>query len=601
MKTGKRLRLLVWGAVGGILAAVLLYPQTRQVIGWQIQELDRPGNVPSTDNYRLRSEDVLEGFEKRATQAQKQDPLLQAQALAFRESGPSESLEELEKISNQHPESIPLLAMICIQASRGHLSSADQPHQSTDQTERIAWVEAIKNAAGRGVSLDPGNAFFALMLAAVLRESGDRAGFLEWIRRAGGADFYNDYTGVSAAKAVEYQRIANPSSSTLSAMVTYNSVFFPHFAVLRATTREAVEEAAKLEMAGNIQEGIRLRQSIMRAGSLMRRDGSSIITNLVGSDLVNTATGRPAGSPPQNEGSYNKEQTARDYARFNGFLKTNNAGTLAAAVMKEKESGELIRKILQTDMFGQFFDHYVSMVNHAAALVTFTAMFVLSVSLGLTGRWRLVAEAQPLPVGIRFGMRLAAILLFIGLSVLWVNYLGSNLNTGVFVLALYSLLSAAAVVLFAVVIRSLSSVKGVGVLPALGGFVGVIGFALLLAGPLATLVILREFMPFHEDWGGPFPVGIIASSVIMAALPVLAVIAGLVRRPFFSTAVRAGYSIAPVLLLISTTWLAAASIVTASQNRRLAPVLDAIILHEGRENARLAGLEWPEEIFIPKP
>ena len=74
------------------------------------------------------------------------------------------------------------------------------------------------------------------------------------------------------------------------------AVLLPHYAQIRAMSRVAVADAMQVEMAGHLDQGVDIREDVMRLGGLMRAEARTLIGGLVGSSVAIGALQRPAGA-----------------------------------------------------------------------------------------------------------------------------------------------------------------------------------------------------------------------------------------------------------------------------------------------------------------
>lgn len=201
--------------------------------------------------------------------------------------------------------------------------------------------------AREGERLDPNNAFFPMMLAAVQFARYQDKEALESVARAADKTVWNDYTYEEVKATFHLQEELNGYTSNLSRWTTLGSLMLPHYARIRSIARQVVYQAVQQELAGNRQGGLALRGRMMRIGCLLRDQSRIFIGTRVGQAIFNESMARPGGAP---ERPISRNQRARKQAgdAYVAYLRANLAGAEADWVAAQRRHNAEIPQVIDT-------------------------------------------------------------------------------------------------------------------------------------------------------------------------------------------------------------------------------------------------------------
>jgi len=167
-------------------------------------------------------------------------------------------------------------------------------------------LELFITSAQTGAALDPDNAYFPMMesigLYATYRDSEAMAA----LKTAGRCTQWKEYYQDELDGQNRLQRAVYGEQGATKHLLNAANMLFPQYASLRAVARVSLRLAAEEERAGNTEEGIEVRHALMRCGGLMRSQGTSYITSLVGIAIAAIGTSNPGGLEDANLASGQK-------------------------------------------------------------------------------------------------------------------------------------------------------------------------------------------------------------------------------------------------------------------------------------------------------
>jgi len=174
-------------------------------------------------------------------------------------------------------------------------------------------LEMFDTAAQKGAELDPDNAYFPMMRAVGLfnaRRDGEALDALQAAARCGHwTEYYQDESdGQNRLHVATYGEQGAVQDLGVAA-----NLLFPQYAQLRAEARLAIHLAGEAESDGDATKGVAIRHALMRCGGLMRSQGTSYITSLVGIAIVNIGVANPNGiksNDSQSGGHATEEEAA---------------------------------------------------------------------------------------------------------------------------------------------------------------------------------------------------------------------------------------------------------------------------------------------------
>jgi hypothetical protein len=156
-------------------------------------------------------------------------------------------------------------------------------------------LEMFDTAAQKGMELDPDNAYFPMMRAIVLFNTHRDSEALDSLKAASRCSHWAEYYQDEADGRNRLQAATYGEEGALQHLNVAANLLFPQYASLRAVARLAVHLAGDAESDGNTAEGVAIRHALMRCGGLMRSQGTSYITSLVGISIANIGAANPYG------------------------------------------------------------------------------------------------------------------------------------------------------------------------------------------------------------------------------------------------------------------------------------------------------------------
>lgn len=331
------------------------------------------------------------------------------------------ALDALEALSHEYPERPEVLAALLRLGSRVVMVGRDDEQRAADGRpprvaranveERLpspadlAWFDEI---ASRGEALDPDNAFFPAMRAAGHLAARDDRKAWDAMARAAERPRWKEYVNVEvdARDTIAIARGESPGS--LARTARWAGVLFPHYAQLRALARLGLGEAIRRETTGNIPGGIALRNHLHHVSGLMRVDGTSLITNLVGSAMDAIAHARPAGKAwPKPAGDRSDEQVRDDsrkrYEAYGKWAEANGQARAIADAREDFDASDSVKSIARIGVDKSPADWGIlrastwEIVGGVALLANLVWVAVIGLMASATARWSPIARGGKLP------------------------------------------------------------------------------------------------------------------------------------------------------------------------------------------------------------
>jgi len=466
-------------------------------------------------------------------------------------------------------------------------------------------LAAFDANAQAGERLDPDNAFFPFLRAVGFFAAGRDADALAAIERASTKPAWNDYvTDELNALWRRNEILRGEEPGAVARIAQAASVMLPHFAQMRSAARLTTLRAMEAEQIGQVEKGLAIRRALARCGGKMRTDSSTLIGNLIGVFITNTAGMRPGGALPLSKNLPGNERGRLVRARYVVYLNRIGHPDEARWFTNETENGEQVKRLLKANVdrsaFGGKPARWLTVWWMAGAAVLRSALwlFLLAGAAALLGRSRRVRKNTPLPPAVRWGAAAGAA----GVGAVAAAANGwSETKIG---------LLFGAFVLLAGLARAARGARG-GRRRALAAGLGaaaVSAAVLLAAGVLVgqqaqTSVAVAEVLDSLLDFPGESSDPLAELRLVMASvslLPSLLLCACLV---FASQIVRVPVSVGlvrglrglalPAACLVILVLYVPLALVTVRQEAAVTAGLHDVATHEGRYLARLAGLPWP--------
>ena len=153
------------------------------------------------------------------------------------------------------------------------------------------------NLCSGGEKLDPTNGFFPTMRAIGLFEANRDDEAVAALHRSASMKTWNDYTDVEVKSTMKVHKSLYRNLSAIDKTTVAYSVLFPHFASLRAMSRQVTNMAIQRERAGDFEGGLRLRRDFQRICANLRVNSKSLIGDLTAFAMFQIVTARPGGAP----------------------------------------------------------------------------------------------------------------------------------------------------------------------------------------------------------------------------------------------------------------------------------------------------------------
>jgi len=156
-------------------------------------------------------------------------------------------------------------------------------------------LEMFDAAAQKGAELDPDNAYFPMMRAVGLFNARRDSEALAALQAAGRCAHWTEYYQDESDGQNRLQAATYGEQGAVQHLNVAANLLFPQYAQLRAEARLAMHLAGEAERDGDTAKGVAIRHALMRCGGLMRSQGTSYITSLVGIAIVNIGVANPNG------------------------------------------------------------------------------------------------------------------------------------------------------------------------------------------------------------------------------------------------------------------------------------------------------------------
>lgn len=260
---------------------------------------------------------------------------------------------------------------------------------STAKPEDIALTLASCEAGER---LDPENAYFPAMAAvAYLAGEQDEKAHAA-LHRAAQKPVWREYIDAELrGHELRAERLGTKGNS-LARTARMASILFPHYAQLRSMARLATVQAMDKEIAGDIKGGLQIRRDTEAVGKIMRLQGSSLITNLVGTAMERLAMARPGGAPAVIE-----KERGESYKQFFIWLEKNGSPEEAQLwkqdLIRQDEVKEIASKGSSSSIFGGG-GMVETVLRSVAGMVLLSAVMLLCLLSGLSFSARVLGRGN---------------------------------------------------------------------------------------------------------------------------------------------------------------------------------------------------------------
>lgn len=631
-------RLTQLGLALGILAALLIAPQTRWLVRLQtltllhqyrpLLPLSWAGGGPT---YYTTSEANDTRLSHAAAARHPGDFLLQYANAAL--GSRLQTISNLRALTSRFPNNPILLANLLRYESSGIRSNRTDDflllHEPVPKTppfipstpETLALYD---RDAAAGERADPDNAYFPLMRASGLFAARRDAEALAAVQRASVKPFWREYLtdDDEAQWRLHAEAFHDPGAMPQASLAGGQLLW--QYGSLRGTARLVVYQAVLKEQAGHLQEGLALREALLRCGDLMRVQSTPLIGSLVGIAIAAISRTRPGGPFVKDDSSLTPEQKAQKrldtycaYAVKIGHpeaarrAREEEAARRSVPALEDPEhlSADWTRPLVQCSWWWA-----------ADLAVLLNIVWLLVLGIAAAGRARLTLAPKTPPIGatavlvhclLAVGAWLVLALLFICVSGAWVtlvyhapiDWQMTSGVAGVFGLVIWLVGSGLRRLPRP---RRVSVLKTALLLPVLAGAAyGLYSLTLWLAGPLADIPAnLQALIGLSGNSGDSdaeqarqtqtLQLCALASLAIPLLLALGLTLSALVRRVSWSRTLSAGFQrlalpSACLLLVVYGGLLVG----TLRQERGLSGFTHQVVSGGGRYFAARAGQTWP--------
>ncbi len=595
------LRRALFGIAVGILLALLLAPQTRWLVHRQIS----PASFYSVEHNRQFVQSHPNDYPVQL--AGQPDFLKQTQ------------VEYARSLVPRFPDNPSLRANILRYATttlklnrpdaNGTLLLANSPPQkyTLSPPPPAAELAAFEADAAAGERLDPDNAYFPSMRSIGLFAAHKDAEGLAAIRRAGAKPAWREYF---ADEVEGHWRILDSYDGHHEAVggaAFQASVLFPQFGPLRAVARLVTERAVREELAGYADDGLTLRRSLAHIGDLMRGQGASEITGLVGIAIMSITRIRPGGAAPlvalpgENNSSSNPNPLSQRrldaYCAYVTRLGHPEAAQEARAQeAAEKQSQQIISASLDSGGVFQGLERLVlPLMAGPILLVVFGLFLLLGLIGGALSRLPRLRDRHPLPPGATFGIVGVLMLCLLAVCPLFSNNIVIDWSSSLFVLAVLLLVPLGITGIFAALRPPLRRpfghflLAGVVTLAVLAALFGVLFWLVSHAYGIDTVSLLTT-----DNTETPIITGVLSAAALPLLLCLVFSIAARVKRVPASVGVVQGFRLGtPLVLCLLAVGYGGLTLWMVRQENALNAALTQSLHGEGQYAAQLMDKTWP--------
>lgn len=478
--------------------------------------------------------------------------------------------------------------------------------------------------AAAGERADPDNAYFPLMRASGLFAARRDAEALAAVQRASVRPFWREYLpdDNEAHWRLHTEAFHDPGAMPQASNAADQILW--QYSSLRGTARLVAYQAVLKEQAGHREEGLALREELLRCGDLMRVQSSSLIGSVVGVAIAAISETRPGGPFRKDAAGLPPEQKAQKRLDAYCAYVTKIGHPEAARRAREEEAARHSVQALEDPE--HFYEDWTRplvqcswwWVADLATLLNIGWLLVLGVA--AAGRARLTFAPKTSPIGgkavlvhclLAVGAWLVLALLFVCVSGVWVTLvyhapIDWQMTTGVAgVFGLVTWLVGSGLHRLPRP-RRVSVLKTALLLPVLaGGLCGLYCLALWLADPLAEIPANLQVLIGLSGSNGDSDTEqarqaqtLQLCALASVAVPLLLItglsLEALVWRASWARALAAGFQrlalpLACLLLVVYGGLL----VKTLRQERQLSEFTRQVVYGGGRYFAAQAGQAWP--------
>jgi len=355
-----------------VMSALIILPATRWLVVQQFSMVFSPPAAMRTLLSDLGvKDDIAQGGKSSADSDAEQnvvsrhsDDLGLQIAFAETNSGPADqTVIRLRALVPHFPESPALnatvlrymcMSQVKVDRDEEYLFTGDKPpNRPAGARVRVSDAyDTFDQLAAKGERLDPDNGFFPAIRAIGLFGRNMDIDGLAALDRASGKPRFEEYLSLEARGRWRLSEGAYGRRGAFSKIAVYAAILFPHYAKLRSAVRMAMFLAVEAEKAGRKEEGLAIRHSLMKLGSLLRSEAQPGIGSLVGIALSAISMGRPGGEPmlKSNAGISGEQSAHQRIDRYCDYLERIGRPDEAKWVRSQAKADALAREIIKKGM-----------------------------------------------------------------------------------------------------------------------------------------------------------------------------------------------------------------------------------------------------------
>ena len=613
--------LALLGIAFGILLALLLAPQTRWLVRFQMA----PSTSTSPNRYEQQKQEVVHRHPND----------YQIQLAGQTGSDQRTQVEYARSLVSRFPDNASLRANILRYATvkEVHLDRDEyyllqgQPvpvrrADPNDPPPTLAHLAAFDANAAAGERLDPDNAYFPFMRAFGLFAAHRDAEGLAAVERASTKHSWHEYFDDEVEGRWRINSAVNGGQEAVSAMAVSAALEFPHYQVLRGEARVVVYKAILDEQAGHPEAGLAKREALGRCGELMGTQAQSLIGNLVGVAINAISRTRPGGAPPLKaapgqDGSLLAQKRLDLYCAY--VTKIGHPEAAAEAQRDYQTWQQIHHATSKLDDFS-FGIGLKRMLHLIFALIAdwivfpnLLSLFVLGLAASGLGRLPSLQERRPLPAGATVGFW-SVVALGLLMAAAYVDSAAGYISFDAGSFWLISLLLAFVPLLFAAV-RALALRRQrhsivTAVLTAAATISVVVVFSVLLSwqthGGSETISTVQQMVSMSGSdsnagttiWNNPGLQTLLGTALALAVPLLLAVVLSImsrVKRVPVSVGLVNGFRVVmPPLVCALMLVYGGLTLWTVRQEARANYGLERSLHGEGQYLAEITGQAWPK-------
>lgn len=476
-------------------------------------------------------------------------------------------------------------------------------HAASKPCNTPEQLAAFDRDAAEGERLDPDNAYFPVMRSVGLFAAHRDAEALAALQRAAEKPTWTEYYRDEVEGDWKMLEETFGTGSALPRIAYAAGILFPHYRELREVSRVAIARAVEAEQAGNVEEGLAIRDAVRQCGSLMRVQSSSAIGALIGIGMNQTSLARPGGAPPLKDAHGSSSNSLREQRlqEYVSYLERIGHAEKIGSVQAETAAGVQARTIAQFVGQSSVYDAPMHLVYFWAAGIVLLSSALWMLALGgvaaLLARHRSLRTGKELPSSLQPGVAF--------------GLLSGTLLAGVTTLpkgSPASVLALGGVLLSGVLALAFPGATGVERLRRMGAFglclAGTTLFCSALAWQLSgSIEPVAQYAGLMQN-GGEGEARIlpqiysalaisIAAAVPLLTLLTISLLSLLWGVPLSVGVVRGVRGCAVPFACVLLLAYAALVPLTLRQESQINDGLKRIVRHEGHFMAEIAGKQWP--------